>query len=63
MSDPCCWACRSPTGVCLSRYACAHHKEADAQDEANARARRTYRDRTAEQAIANVMRQRGRKPK
>jgi hypothetical protein len=61
MNDVCCWACRSPTGVCLSRYACQHHKEAEALDEASHRARRTHRTPTEDQAIANVMRERRRK--
>ena len=62
MSDPCCWACKSGTGICLTRFQCDHHKQADAQDEQNHRARRTHTDRTAEQAIANIMQQqRGRK--
>jgi hypothetical protein len=62
MSDPCCWACRSPTGVCLSRHACEHHIIAQAQDDANHRASRQYRDPTGDQAVANAMREkRGRR--
>ncbi|WXW93193.1 hypothetical protein SEA_BRAYBEAST_57 [Arthrobacter phage BrayBeast] len=56
MADPCCALCRTPSGVCLSRYSCNHHKEADAQDEANHQARRTHSDPTAYAAIANAMR-------
>lgn len=55
MSDPCCTLCKGPHGICLSRHTCQHHKIADAQDEANHRARRTIRDPTANQAIANAM--------
>ncbi|QIG57728.1 hypothetical protein PP358_gp57 [Arthrobacter phage Shoya] len=56
MADSCCALCRTPSGVCASRYACQHHKVFQAQDEADARARRTHRDPTADQAIANAMR-------
>ena len=56
MSDPCCALCRTPSGVCASKFTCTHHREADAQDEANARARRTHRSPTEDQAIANIMR-------
>lgn len=62
--DPCCFMCRSSTGVCLTRFQCDHHKEADKRDEANERARRTVHRPTEDQAINNVMRaQRRRKPK
>lgn len=60
MSNPCCWACRGALGICLN-YRCNHHIQADIQDEADARARRTVRDPTAERAIANVMREQERK--
>jgi hypothetical protein len=56
MADNCCWMCKSNYGVCLTAYGCDHHKLAQAQDEADARARRTVRDPTADQAIRNVMR-------
>ena len=56
VTDACCALCKGPHGICLSRYTCQHHKEADAQDEANARARRTHRSPTEDQAIANIMR-------
>ena len=56
MIDPCCFACRTPSGICLTAFTCAHHREAEAQDEANARARRTHRSPTEDQAIANIMR-------
>lgn len=61
--DPCCYLCRSAHGVCLSRGQCEHHKLAQAQDEADARARRTYRNPTEDQAIRNIMRSRKPKPK
>ncbi|AYN57949.1 hypothetical protein PP640_gp77 [Arthrobacter phage Faja] len=54
--DPCCALCKGPHGICLSRHACEHHKAAQAQDEADARARRTYRDPTADLAIRNATR-------
>lgn len=54
--DPCCFLCRGAHGICLSRGQCEHHKLAQAQDEADARARRTVRDPTANEAIRNVMR-------
>ena len=55
-TDSCCWACRSPTGVCLSRRTCEHHIIAEAQDEARHRATRQYRDPTGDQAVNNIMR-------
>lgn len=58
MTDNCCHLCKGPHGICLSRYQCQHHQEADAQDEANNRARRTYNNPTQDRAIANVMRAR-----
>lgn len=61
--DPCCFLCRGAHGICLSRGQCEHHKLAQAQDEADARARRTYRNPTEDQAIRNVMRSRKPKPK
>lgn len=54
--DPCCFLCRGAHGICLSRGQCEHHKLAQAQDEADARSRRTYRDPTADQAVRNVTR-------
>jgi hypothetical protein len=54
--DPCCFLCKGAHGICLSRGQCEHHKLAQAQDEADARARRTVRDPTANEAIRNVMR-------
>jgi len=56
MSNPCCWACRSPTGVCLSRWTCEHHVEAERTENANDQARKTYNNPTQDRAIANVMR-------
>lgn len=58
MSDNCCALCKGPHGICLSRHSCQHHKEAQAQDDANHRARQTVRRPTEDQAIANVMRDR-----
>ena len=54
--DPCCFLCKGAHGICLSRGQCEHHKLAQAQDEADARARRTHRDPTADQAIRNATR-------
>ena len=54
--DPCCFLCKGAHGICLSRGQCEHHKLAQAQDEADARARRTYRDPTADRAIRNATR-------
>jgi hypothetical protein len=59
--DPCCFICKGAHGICLSRGQCEHHKLSQAQDEADARARRTVRDPTANEAIRNIMR--SRKPK
>ncbi|AYR01580.1 hypothetical protein PP639_gp080 [Arthrobacter phage Seahorse] len=61
--DPCCFLCKGAHGICLTRGQCEHHKVAQAQDEADARARRTVRDPTANEAIRNVMRNRKTKPK
>lgn len=61
MTDPCCGACKGAHDICLSRYQCEHHRVADAQDEANHRARKLYANPTADQAIANAMRARRRK--
>ncbi|QDF19567.1 hypothetical protein PP353_gp58 [Arthrobacter phage Kumotta] len=62
--DPCCFMCRSATGVCLTRFQCDHHKDADKRDEANHQARRTYNDPTSRQAVNNVLAaQRRRKPR
>lgn len=62
MIDACCWACRGALGICLN-HRCNHHIQADIQDEADAKSRRTIRDPTAERAIGNVMRARIRNPK
>jgi len=56
MSGACCALCRTPSGVCLSRWQCAHHREAEAQEDANHAARQTIRDPTSRRAIANIMR-------
>lgn len=56
MNDACCFLCRGPHGVCLSRYSCEHHTLAQAQDDANHKARQTYRNPTADQAVARAMR-------
>ena len=62
MTNPCCALCKGAHGICLSRYQCSHHKRAEAQEDADHRARNNRRDPTASQAIANVMRAR-RNPK
>lgn len=54
--DNCCHLCKGPHGICLSRHACEHHKIAQAQDDANHKARQTVRRPTEDKAIANVMR-------
>jgi hypothetical protein len=61
--DPCCFLCKGAHGICISRGQCEHHKLAQAQDEADSRARRTYRKPTEDQAIRNIMRSRQPKPK
>jgi hypothetical protein len=61
MSDPCCPLCKGAHGICLSRFQCNHHIEADKQDDANHRARQLYYNPTADEAIANVTRERKRK--
>jgi hypothetical protein len=57
MRDNCCVLCKGPHGICLSRHTCAHHFEAQAQDDANHRATRTIRDPTGETAIRNITRE------
>lgn len=59
--DVCCWACRTPFGCGMP--SCEHHQEYAAQEEADAKARRTYRDPTAGQAVNNVMREQKRRKK
>lgn len=59
--DNCCWACRSPTGVCLTRWQCEHHREAERAADANDRARQTVRRPTEDQAIRNITRQQRKK--
>lgn len=56
--DPCCQLCRHSTGICLSRHTCEHHRDAQAQDDANHRASRTIRDPTGDAAIRNITRER-----
>jgi len=63
MADPCCFICRGPHDICLSRGTCGHHVKARAQDDANHKARQTVRDPTGETAVRNIMRTRNRKPK
>jgi hypothetical protein len=57
VSDPCCHLCKGAHGICLSRFQCNHHIEADKQDDANHRARQLYYNPTQDTAIANVMRE------
>jgi len=54
MTDRCCHLCRSHTGICLTRFQCDHHQAFADQEERDHRARRTYLDTTADQAIANA---------
>lgn len=54
--DLCCWACRTLYG-CRNTH-CDHHREFEKQDEANAKARRTHRDPTAEKAVYRADRSR-----
>lgn len=52
--DNCCFLCRSPHGVCLTKYTCEHHVTARLEEE---RAVIVYRDPTGERAVGNVMRE------
>jgi hypothetical protein len=54
--SPCCALCRTPSGVCASNWSCQHHLDAEAQEEANHRARSSRRDPTADEAIRNLTR-------
>lgn len=56
--DPCCQLCRTPHGICRASYGCSHHIEAQAQDDANHRARTTVPRPTEDAAINNIMRAR-----
>lgn len=60
--DVCCVLCKGAHGICLSRYQCDHHKQAQKQDDANHRARQLYRNPTQDQALNNVMRARKDRP-
>jgi hypothetical protein len=53
--DPCCFICKGAHGICLPA-AVRPPQAPQAQDDADARARRTVRDPTANEAIGNVMR-------
>ena len=57
IADACCALCKGPHGICLSKHACQHHKDAQKQDDANHRARQLYRDPVGNEAVANVMRE------
>ncbi len=59
MNDPCCWLCKTPSGVCATGHTCDHHREALAQ-EAGASSI-TYADPTGNRATGNVDRERGKK--
>lgn len=59
--DPCCWACKHPSGVCLTRGGCEHHKEAIKRQDADDKARRTVRRPTEDAAIRNITRDEKRK--
>lgn len=59
--DACCALCKGAHGICLTRFQCEHHKAADKQDAANHRARQTYNNPTADEAIGNAMRDRRRR--
>lgn len=54
--DRCCYWCKSPFG-CMN-HQCQHHKDAEKQAEADAKARRTHKDPTADRAIARADRAR-----
>lgn len=56
--DPCCFLCRTPSGVCATKHQCEHHVTARFQAE---RAVTVYRDPTGEEAAGNVDRERRKK--
>lgn len=61
-TDACCYLCKSPSGVCLTRFRCDHHVEARQEQDREDRGRTIgYRDPTGAQAVNNVMRERHRK--
>lgn len=53
VGDPCCFACRTPSGVCASKHQCEHHRLARAEFENR---RPPHPDPTGEHAVGNVMR-------
>jgi hypothetical protein len=61
MIDACCFICRGPHGICLTRGTCGHHITARLRQDADDRARHLYADPTGNEAVNNVMRTR--KPK
>lgn len=57
--DPCCFLCKHPSGVCLTRLTCEHHQLADArQRAADSRRITSYPDPTGEAAVRNADRDR-----
>jgi hypothetical protein len=56
--DKCCFVCRTPSGVCATKYRCDHHVAARSEME---RAVTVYSDPTGERAVGNVMREQKRK--
>lgn len=58
-TDTCCFVCKSPSGVCLTRFKCQHHIEARReQDEEDRNYNLGYNDPTGNAAVRNIMRQR-----
>ena len=51
-TDNCCFLCRGPYGRCLTNYGCDHHVRALNQESGPSRI--TYRDPTANKAIARA---------
>ena len=56
--DPCCFLCKTPSGVCATARKCDHHTAARLRFEAG---RLTYRDPTGEKAVGNIMREQRKK--
>lgn len=59
--DPCCWLCKTPSGICATKRTCEHHQiAARLTKEAG---RLTYPDPVGDRAARNVDRQRKKRRK
>jgi hypothetical protein len=59
--DRCCFICKHPSGICLTRHTCDHHKDTRKRQDADDKARSTVRRPTEDAAIRNITRDEKRK--